>query len=285
MLVLILGGGYTGQRLAQFLDDRAVPVRITTRQGHPIPGLSAPCFPFCQTTGGVQTPLAPAALDQITHVVSTIPPDDRGQDPVLSSLLPQLLSLNPVWVGYLSTTGVYGDTQGAWVDETTPVKPQNLRSQHRVAIETAFLQSGLPAHIFRLPGIYGPGRSALDRLRRGQAHRIDKPGHVFCRIHVDDIVQTLWASMEQPQPLSIYNVCDDEPSEPGDLLVEAAHLLGLQPPAAIPFAQAQLSPMGASFWEECRRVSNQKIKQELGVQLRYPTYREGLRGILLEEQS
>jgi nucleoside-diphosphate-sugar epimerase len=229
-------------------------------------------------------PLSPDALEGVTHVVSTIAPDSQGIDPVAASLMPLLRSRSCLkWFGYLSTTGVYGDTQGAWVNEESPLNPQNARSQHRATIEATLLRSGLPAHIFRLPGIYGPGRSILDKLRAGTAQHVYKPGHVFSRIHVDDIVQTLWKSMRAPHPGSVYNVADDEPSESGDLLKEAAALLNILPPVAQPYSQASLSPMAASFWSECRRIRNDKIKQMLGVQLAYPTYREGLRAILATE--
>jgi nucleoside-diphosphate-sugar epimerase len=290
MKVLILGCGYVGQRLAQWLVQEQVEVCATNQTGASIQGLSIPIFPFVCATGYDSKPLPAAALENVTHVVSTIAPDSQGIDPVAASLMP-LLKSSPClqWFGYLSTTGVYGDTQGAWVDEESTVNPQNARSQHRVTIEATFLSSGLPAHIFRLPGIYGPGRSILDKLRAGTAQHVYKPGHVFSRIHVDDIVQTLWKSMRtpgaklSPHPSAIYNVADDEPSESGDLLKEAATLLNILPPAAQLYSQVSLSPMAASFWSECRRIRNNKIKQTLGVQLIYPTYREGLRAILATE--
>lgn len=281
MKLLILGCGYTGSYLARLALRHNIAVVITTRSGQALDGLEIPCFAFC---GGPSeqspTPLNPAALSGVTHVLSSIPPDEQGVDPVMTALLPTLEQAGLVWFGYLSTTGVYGDTQGTWVDEGTPVNPQNLRSQHRVAAEQAFLQAQLPAHIFRLPGIYGLGRSIFERLQTGKTRRIERPGHVFCRIHVEDIVQTLWTSMQQPNPGSIYNVSDDEPTEPSHLILEAAHLLGVEPPEAIPFEDAEMTPMSASFWRESRRVKNEKIKTELGVVLKYPTYREGLRAIL-----
>jgi nucleoside-diphosphate-sugar epimerase len=285
MKVLILGCGYTGQRLAQWLTQQQVEVCGTNRSGIPPQGLNIPMFPFACATGSSSIPLPSAALDSVTHAVSTIAPDEQGIDPVAASLMPLLQSARLTWFGYLSTTGVYGDTQGAWVDEESPLNPQNIRSQHRATIEATFLNSGLPAHIFRLPGIYGPGRSILDKLRAGTAQHVQKPGHVFSRIHVDDIVQTLWQSMRSPQPGSIYNVADDEPSESGDLLKWGAELLHLSVPKAQLYSQAQLSPMAASFWSECRRIRNHKIKRSLGVQLRYPTYREGLQAILATETA
>jgi nucleoside-diphosphate-sugar epimerase len=285
MKVLILGCGYTGQWLAQWLVQQQIEVSGTSRSGMPIAGLNISMFPFACATGSSGVPLPTAALDYVTHVVSTIAPDDQGIDPVAASLMPLLQSAHLEWFGYLSTTGVYGDAQGAWVDEESPLNPQNVRSQHRATIEATFLHSGLPAHIFRLPGIYGPGRSILDKLRAGTAQHIYKPGHVFSRIHVEDIVQTVGQSMRSPQPGSIYNVADDEPSESGDLLKWGAKLLNLSPPPAQPYSQANLSPMAASFWSECRRIRNHKIKRALGVQLKYPTYREGLQAIFTAETA
>jgi nucleoside-diphosphate-sugar epimerase len=282
MKVLILGCGYTGKRLAQRLVRRSAEVYVTNRTGDTISDFSAPVFAFDYTASDAKL-LPDSAFQDVTHVLSTIAPDAQGIDPVAASLMPTLQRLNLSWFGYLSTTGVYGDTQGAWVTEESPVKSQNLRSQHRINIEATFLKSGLPAHIFRLPGIYGPRRNIFERLRTGTANHIHKPGHVFSRIHVDDIAQALELSMRSPQPGSIYNIADDEPSEPSTLIIEGAKLLGIAPPPAQTLDLATLSPMAASFWQECRRVSNRKMKQELGVQLIYPTYREGLAACLAKE--
>jgi nucleoside-diphosphate-sugar epimerase len=288
MKVLILGCGYTGKRLAQRLITQSVAVHVTNRTGSAISDLAAPVFAFDYTAGDSRL-LPDSAFQDVTHVLSTIAPDAQGIDPVAASLMPTLQRLSLDWFGYLSTTGVYGDTQGAWVTEESPVNSQNLRSQHRINIEATFLKSGLPAHIFRLPGIYGPGRNIFERLRAGTANHIRKPGHVFSRVHVDDIAQALALSMRTPSaklsstPSSIYNIADDEPSEPSTLILEGSKLLGIAPPPAQPLDLATLSPMAASFWQECRRVSNQKMKQKLGVQLIYPTYREGLAACLKEE--
>lgn len=285
MKALILGCGYTGSRLARWLETQEIGVNITTRSGIAPPELKAACFSFsCDTASGT-TPLAPEALQGVTHVLSTIPPDSQGVDPVVHALLPTLENLGLQWFGYLSTTGVYGDTGGQWVDETTAVNPQNPRSQYRIQAENRYLESSLPSHIFRLPGIYGPGRSTFERLRQGNAQRIDRPGHVFSRVHVDDIVQTVWRSMLQPTPGEIYNVCDDQPSEPSQLISEAAALLGIEQPPLVAFDSISLSPMAASFWSECRRVDNHKIKTQLGVNLFYPSYREGLRAIWQQQQA
>jgi nucleoside-diphosphate-sugar epimerase len=210
-----------------------------------------------------------------SRILVSIPPDAAG-DPVLR----RFRSLRALWVGYLSTTGVYGDTGGAVVDETAPLNPSGPRQRARVAAEAAWRATGLPVHVFRLAGIYGPGRSALDQVRAGTAKRIDRPGHVFSRIHVEDAASALLASMARPDPGASYNVCDDEPAEPASVVAEACRLLGVEPPPLVPFEAAGLSPMARSFWADNRRVSNARIKRELGVRLRYPTYREGLRALL-----
>jgi nucleoside-diphosphate-sugar epimerase len=279
MKVLILGGGYTGSRLARWLTQKQISVTLTTRSGQLSPEfaeLQAACVPFDSET---DSQLSELSLQGITHVLSTMPPDAEGRDPVLRRLLPQLTTKGLAWFGYLSTTGVYGDTQGAWVSETSPVNPQNQRSQNRVEAEQGLLAAPLATHIFRLPGIYGPGRSTFERIQQGNAPRIERPGHVFSRVHVDDIVQTLWASMQQPAPGNIYNIGDDLPCEPSALIVYAYHLMGQAPPEPIQFETVTLSPMATSFWQECRRVSNQKIKDKLGVKLLYPSYKEGLLAI------
>ena len=191
------------------------------------------------------------------------------------------------WIGYLSTTGVYGDTGGAWVDETATPAPTGARGRRRLAAENAWLafgeRHGLAVHVFRLAGIYGPGRNALATVRRGAAKRIDKPGHVFSRIHVADIAQVLAASIAKPNPGAIYNVCDDEPAPAADVVAHACALLGVAPPPLTPLDEADLSPMARSFYADNRRVSNARIKNELGVALRFPDYRAGLASLLAEE--
>jgi nucleoside-diphosphate-sugar epimerase len=228
-------------------------------------------------------PLAEAAFGGVTHVLLSVPPDDEG-DAVLAmhgatlARQPQLR-----WLGYLSTTGVYGDRGGDWVDEHSDLQPTGERGRRRVAAEVGWSRllhaEGLPLHVFRLAGIYGPGRSALDSLRAGTAKRVIKPGQVFSRIHVADIVEVLRASMARPNPGAVYNVCDDDPAPPWEVIEYAAELLGVPPPPAVPFEQAQLSAMARSFYDDNKRVRNERIKQELGVQLKYPSYREGLRAL------
>jgi nucleoside-diphosphate-sugar epimerase len=221
-----------------------------------------------------------AALDGVSHILTSVPPDERG-DPVLEcwgAAIAELKSLS--WLGYLSTTGVYGDRAGGWVDETASLEPSGARGRHRVAAEAGWLalrrESGVPVHLFRLAGIYGPGRSALDTVRSGRAQRIVKPGQVFSRIHVADIAATLEASMARPNPGAAYNLCDDNPAAPDEVIAFAATLLGAPMPPAIPFDQAQLSQMALSFYADNKRVANDRIKHELGVSLAYPDYRAGL---------
>jgi nucleoside-diphosphate-sugar epimerase len=231
-----------------------------------------------------------AALAGVTDIVSSVPPDAAG-DPVLDAHQDALVALPGVrWFGYLSTTGVYGDTGGALVDEAAPLNPSAGRSRRRVEAERRWLAltSGgarFPVHIFRLAGIYGAGRSPLDQVRAGEARRIDKPGHAFSRIHVDDIAAVLRASMARPDPGRVYNVCDDEPAEPADVVAFACRLLGRAPPPLVPFEAARetMSAMALSFWADNRRVDNSRIKRELGVTLSYPDYRTGLTAILRAE--
>ena len=225
------------------------------------------------------------ALAGTSHLLSSAPPDGKG-DPVLDHHRADIAALESLaWLGYLSTTGVYGDRGGDWVDEESELAPTGERGRRRVAAEEAWLElwelDGLPVHLFRLAGIYGPGRSALDTVRAGRAQRIDKPGQVFSRIHVDDIATVLRASMARPRPGAAYNLCDDEAAPPQDVIAYACELLGREPPPLVPFDRAELSEMGRSFYRDNKRVSNARIKDELGVTLAYPTYREGLQALLV----
>lgn len=222
-------------------------------------------------------------LAETTHLLLSAPPGPNG-DPLLAwhaadvRRAPQL-----EWIGYLSTIGVYGDHGGAWIDETTPATPRPGRSQARLDAENAWLKLAAATdkrvQIFRLPGIYGPGRSAIDQLRAGTAKRIVKPGQVFNRIHVDDIAAVLAAAADGRGRHSHYNLADDEPAPAEDVVAFAAGLIGVPAPPQVPFEAAQLSAMARSFYEEAKRVRNDRIKQDLGVRLQYPTYREGLRAI------
>ncbi len=220
----------------------------------------------------------------VTHLLISAPPGENG-DPVLHLFGEQLqrLSKQLKWVGYLSTTGVYGDRGGDWVDEDSPLEPTTARGQRRLEAERSWLRLhsdfGLPVHVFRLAGIYGPGRNTLLNVRDGSAKRIIKPGQIFSRIHVEDIAGVLAASIAKPHPGRAYNVCDDEPCPPQEVVEFAANLLGLPLPPEIPFEQAELSPMAKSFYAESKRVSNRRIKTELGYKLIYPNYRDGLAAI------
>lgn len=225
------------------------------------------------------------ALKGVTHLLSSVPPGSDG-DPVLSAHGSDLIMIAKQfqWIGYLSTVGVYGDHQGRWIDETCPPNPISNTSQRRVRAENEWLelgaQSHVPTHLFRLPGIYGPGqRNQLSALKAGRARRIIKLGQVFNRIHVDDLASVVVASMHKPGGSQVFNVTDDEPAPADQVVTHAAELLGIEPPAEEALDQAELSPFARHFFAECKRVKNDRIKQELGIKLRYPTYREGLAAI------
>jgi dTDP-4-dehydrorhamnose reductase len=232
---------------------------------------------------GTADPRIREEIGRAELLLASIPPGADG-DPALTAFGPSIASAPHLsWIGYLSTVGVYGDRGGAWVDETSPCLPLGRRSRQRLDAEEAWLAlgrlSGKPVHVFRLAGIYGPGRNALAQLAAGTARRIVKPGQVFNRIHVEDIAAVLAASMRQPRPGAIYNVSDSEPAPPQDVVTYAAALAGIEPPPAIAHDEASLSPMAASFYAESKRVSNRLLREELGVTLRYPSYREGLRAL------
>ncbi len=273
--LLSLGHGYSASALARLLIPQGWTVFGTTRN---------PARAAAMQAAGVVPLMWPAdlapVLQQATHILASAAPDASG-DPFLAAI-PDLEGAEAAWVGYLSTTGVYGDHQGAWVDEETPLTPSTDRGRQRVLAEAQWQATGLPLHIFRLAGIYGPGRGPFEKVRDGTARRIIKPGQMFSRIHVDDIGTVLAASIARPNPGRVYNVCDDDPAAPEDVLGHAATLLGLPLPPEVPFDQAEMTPMARSFYAESKRVRNARIKQELGVSLAYPTYREGLAGLLAQ---
>jgi nucleoside-diphosphate-sugar epimerase len=285
--LLCFGHGYVATALAEVLAGCGFAIAGTRRSASGVAALAARGHDGHRFDG--TQPVAAETLDGVTHMLLSIPPDDQG-DPVLrhhrAALAARADQLH--WVGYLSTTGVYGDRAGGWVDETSALQPVAARGRRRVEAEAAWLaigqEAGLPVHIFRLAGIYGPGRSQLEAIRDGTARRIVKPGQVFSRIHVDDIVGILRASMARPRPGAIYNVCDDEAAPPQEVVAYAARLLGRDPPPEIPFEAASLTPMAQSFFAESKRVSNRLVKDELGYRFRYPTYREGLRSLLADGQ-
>jgi nucleoside-diphosphate-sugar epimerase len=209
---------------------------------------------------------------------------DAGGDPVVRAMGPQIAAAMGLrWVGYLSTTAVYGHHNGDWVDEGTALTPSTSRGAARVRAEGEWAALGVPLHIFRLAGIYGPGRGPFEKVRDGTARRIFKPGQVFSRIHVEDIAAVLEASLARPNPGAVYNVCDDDPASPEDVLSLAATLLGLPEPPMVAYEDAEMTPMARSFYAENKRVRNDRIKTELGVRLQFPTYREGLAGLLAAE--
>ena len=281
------GYGFSASALGALLGPAGWSLAGTCRTPQACRALAAAdveAVPFSR-----EVPLADAAgcLAGATHILLSIPPDDAG-DPALDRHGTDIAALPGVeWIGYLSTTGVYGDTGGAWVDETAPPAPTGARGRRRLAAEDGWLafgaRHGLAVHVFRLAGIYGPGRNALAAVRRGAARRIAKPGQVFSRIHVADIARALAASIARPRPGAIYNVCDDEPAAGADVVEHACALLGVAPPPLVPLEDADLTPMARSFYADNRRVSNALIKDELGVALKFPDYRAGLASLLAEE--
>jgi nucleoside-diphosphate-sugar epimerase len=274
--LLSLGHGYSAQALARRLIPQGWQVIGTTRSPGKATQIRATGAGALLWPG---TDLGPV-MGGVTHVLTSIAPTDAG-DPVLLNAA-EILAKAPDlhWVGYLSTTGVYGDQGGGWVDETTPPAPGTARGKARLDAEKAWENTGLPVQVFRLAGIYGPGRGPFEKVLNGTARRIIKPGQVFSRIHVDDIAQVLEASVNRPDPGRVYNLCDDDPAPPQDVLAHAAALLGMPPPPEVAFDDADLSRMARSFYAESKRVRNDRIKQELGVELIHPDYRSGLAAIL-----
>ena len=280
MHLLIFGLGYTGTALAQAAAAGGHQVTVATRQ----PGATAP----------PRVALAPFDAPPIhtaTHIVATAAPSEAG-DPVLARHAEAIVRAPGLaWIGYMSTTGVYGDRAGGWVDEATPPAPANARGGRRVAAEQAWatVRPDIPVDLLRLAGIYGPGRSVFDDLRAGRARRVDKPGHRFGRIHRDDIAGALLAAMQQRRPggARVLNGADDEPASSADVIAEAARLLGMPPPPLTPYAEALagMSPMARSFWADDRKVRSARTQAVLQRRWTYPTYREGLRAILAAEGS
>jgi uncharacterized protein YbjT (DUF2867 family) len=230
-----------------------------------------------------------AAIARADALLMSIPAEDGG-DPVLPWLGDALATAPHLgWIGYLSTVGVYGDHQGAWVTEASELRATSRRGVNRIAAERGWLQlgqaSGKAVQVFRLAGIYGPGRNQLEAIRAGTARRIIKAGQMFSRIHVDDIAGACLASLKAPVPGAIYNVADNEPAAPQDVIAYAAGLLGLPPPPEEPFERAAMSPMARSFYMDSRRISNLRLSKDLGYQPRHPTYREGLAALFAMGQG
>jgi len=283
------GLGFSAQTLAEQLARKGWQIAGTARDVGKIGQLAARGYEIAQYSGEAGNSALPHALHGTTNLLHSIPPGPEG-DPVLEHYREEIAKLSSLeWIGYLSTVGVYGDQEGRWVDEATEPKPNSARTEARVEAEQAWLEfgdaTGVPVQIFRLAGIYGPGRSVFDKLRTGTARRVKKDGQVFSRIHVEDIASVLEASIARPRPGAIYNVADDEPAAPGEVVAYAAELIGVEPPPEVAFDEADLTPMARSFYEGSRRIANARIKAELGVTLRYPTYREGLAALLPERMS
>ncbi|MFT6559478.1 SDR family oxidoreductase [Sneathiella sp.] len=274
------GFGYTAGEIARLQPDWRI--RGTTRSLTASPNKKEG-VPLLQFDG--QAPIAGflEIAQDVSHILISVPPGEDG-DPVyrvMGELLCRLPNLK--WVGYLSTTGVYGDLGGGAATEETPCNPSGIRGQRRLDAERAwtrlYQKQGLPVHIFRLPGIYGPGRNQLVSLKAGKAHRIVKEGHVFSRIHVHDLARILIASMEKPHPGTVYNVADEYAAPPQDVVTYAAELLGIDPPPYQDFDTAEMSAMARSFYSDSKTIVNKKIKEELGISFKYPTYKEGLKSL------
>jgi nucleoside-diphosphate-sugar epimerase len=280
-VLLAMGLGYSAAALSRRLLAQGWRVVGTTRSPEKAARLQAQGIEPLIWPG---TPLD-GALAETTHILLSIAPDAAG-DPVIAAEADALRAARPEWVGYLSTTGVYGDHDGGWVDETTPLTPGTARGRQRVLAEAQWqalaADQGWPLHIFRLAGIYGPGRGPFRKVKDGTAQRIVKPGQFFSRIHVEDIGQVLDASIHRPDPGAVYNVCDDDPSPPQDVLAHAAELLGLPIPPEVDIDKADMTPMARSFYAESKRVRNDRMKRDLGIRLLYPTYRDGLAALLAE---
>ena len=299
MHLFVFGMGFSGRAIAAELMAKGFRISGTSRRREGVEAIKKQGFEGYLFSGTQPGAGIGDALQSATHVLMSAAPDDRG-DPVLRCHRDDLARAPALkWLGYLSTVGVYGDFGGAWVDETAPLRPASKRGRARVAAEAdwqAFAQeAGVPVHIFRLAGIYGPGRSPLSKLKAGTAKRIAKPGQVFNRIHVDDIAGAVAASIARPAGSgedgartsaiysAIYNVADDEPAPPQDVVAFAASLLAMEPPPEVAFDDADMSQMAKSFYAENKRVSNTRLKDELDYKLRFPTFREGLRALAEQE--
>jgi nucleoside-diphosphate-sugar epimerase len=274
MQLLAFGCGYVATALARRLAARGIATLGTTRSTEGAADLARHGITAVQWPGCNLDPPPGAAW------LISVPPDDEGC-PIFDAFGDKAASAS--WIGYLSTTGVYGDLGGRWAFEETPRNPQSREAINRAQAEDEWLSKG--AHIFRLPGIYGPGRSQIERVREPGARRIVKPGQVFSRAHRDDIAAALELSIAHPRPGAIYNICDDEPAPADEVLAYAAQLLNIDPPPAVAFEDAGLSPAAQRFYAECKRVSNARAKAELGWLPQYPTYREGLSACLSQSPA
>ncbi|MDO9427218.1 MAG: SDR family oxidoreductase [Methylobacterium sp.] len=287
MNLFVFGLGFTARRFVERASGRFAQVRATvtdpSRAGAGLDGVALRTF----GPEGDDDRIAADLADADVLLVSA--PPGRGGDTVLGRYADAIGNSRIGWIGYLSTIGVYGDQQGAWIDEATAPRPTSARSHGRLAVEAAWFDlgrtSGKPVQVFRLAGIYGPGRNPIVKLREGKSQRIIKAGQVFNRIHVDDIATTLLASLDRPRAGAVYNVTDDAPTPPQVVTEYAAALAGLPLPPEIDFETADLSPMARSFYGENKRVKNRLIREELGVDLAYPTYREGLAALVADARA
>lgn len=283
MRLVVLGAGYSSMAFIRRMRPRLTAVTGTVRSAGKAAALGLEGVTGRVFDGATADPALSGDIAQADALLVSIPPGPGG-DPALK-VFSDAIAAAPrlAWIGYLSTIGVYGDRDGNWVTEADESRPTSERSRQRVAAEEGWLalgaRSGKPVAVLRLAGIYGPGQNALVNLRQGTAKRLVKPGQVFNRIHVEDIARAAEASLDRPHAGRIYNVTDDEPAPPQDVVAYAAALMGVVPPPETDFATAELSPMARSFYSENKRVSNARLRQELGVSLAYPTYREGIRAL------
>jgi len=274
--LLVFGFGYSARALAA---RTAGDVHVTATVRSPLP---APWRDAVETVSVRNHDALATALGRSDALLVTAAPDpETGLCPGFEALASHMRSgSGPGWIGYLSTTGVYGDRGGGWVRETSELRPASETARRRVAAEAAWAGTGRPLAIFRLPGIYGPGRSALDRVRDGTARRMAAPGQVFSRIHVDDLADGLAAALARPDRTGVFNLCDDEPAPAADVTLEACRLLGVEAPPETPLDLDALTPAARRFWAESKRVSNARAKAALSWRPAHPTYREGLAAIL-----
>lgn len=285
--LLCLGYGYVARQLAARLKTEGWSIAGTVRDPQKARRIAADSVEAIEWANGA---LGPRAFIGTSAILVSTPPSEGGC-PSLASVENRLRKhANQIsWVGYLSTNGVYGDHAGAWVDESAELRAKSPRALNRIAAENrwrAFARGlGIPLVIFRLPGIYGPGRSALDMVRDGRAQRIFKPGQVFSRAHVDDIAAALQASLEKPAAGDLFNIADDEPGPPQDVIEYACALVGVEPPPLVHFENANLSEMAKTFYVDNKRVSNRLMKSRLTPSLTYPTFREGLSALYRDENA
>jgi len=283
--LFVFGMGYCARAVSRRMAARLAHISGTTRSAQKAAELEKGGITAFVFDGATRNQAIAATLPA-SHVLVSIAPDEAG-DPVLRHYRDDLAAARPASIVYLSTVGVYGDHGGAWVDEQSPCRPKSKRSKWRLAAETAWqrfaAETEIRVAIIRLSGIYGPGRGPFEKLKEGSSRRIIKPGQVFNRIHVDDIAQIVEAAFDR-RAGGVFNGSDDEPAPPQNVIVHAAGLLGIEPPPEVPFETADLSAMARTFYGENKRVRNEKIKAELGIDLAFATYREGLAAILAAEK-